>query len=235
MPGYKRGSKSHKDDQLWRCKKTKKLEASYLLKMPPSSSFVDCGAHFGDTCLTMALHAKHNNRRDIKFFAFEPNDEKCLFIRNAAAENELKITVFNFALGEKPRLEAMRAVPPKRGRCEFDGATKYEVNEGNLNTGTDSDEEYISMTTLDTYKAQLGNVGFLHIDVEGWESRVLDGARRVLTSMCCEHGGVILAESFTEVSDAQITTSLFNMFGDAFFRLPDVVDTERNLLFETTP
>lgn len=51
------------DNQLLRCTKHKKLEANIILTMPKNSSFLDVGAHYGDTVFTMALFAKHNYRK----------------------------------------------------------------------------------------------------------------------------------------------------------------------------
>jgi hypothetical protein len=61
------------DNQLLRCPLHKKYEANLILGCPLNTVFLDVGAHYGDTCLTMALYAKKNERDDIRFFAFEPN------------------------------------------------------------------------------------------------------------------------------------------------------------------
>ena len=59
------------DNQLLRCQKHKRKEAEYLLQLPYGSSFLDVGANWGDTVLTMAIHAKNKCRSDIRFYAFE--------------------------------------------------------------------------------------------------------------------------------------------------------------------
>ena len=58
--------KDFQDNQLLRCKKHKQREAEYLLQMPYGSSFLDIGANWGDTVLTMAIHAKNNNISNFK-------------------------------------------------------------------------------------------------------------------------------------------------------------------------
>ena len=55
------------ENQLSRCKTHKTLDANIVLNMPRYTSFVDVGAHYGDTILTMALYAKEKNRDDLRF------------------------------------------------------------------------------------------------------------------------------------------------------------------------
>jgi hypothetical protein len=75
------------ENQLVRCKTHKTFEANIVLNMPQNTSFVDVGAHYGDTILTMALYAKEIKRNDLRFFAFEPNTNKCNHIKNIANLN----------------------------------------------------------------------------------------------------------------------------------------------------
>jgi hypothetical protein len=49
------------------------------------------------------LHAKNNNRTDIRFFAFEPSAAKVRFIRQTVKANYLTVKVIQGCFGEECR------------------------------------------------------------------------------------------------------------------------------------
>mmetsp|Transcript_22289 Transcript_22289/g.35074 ORF Transcript_22289/g.35074 Transcript_22289/m.35074 type:complete len:162 (-) Transcript_22289:41-526(-) len=141
IPGKrKKGTSSGKDDQLWRCRKTKKFEASLLHNLPHGTCFVDAGAHFGDTLITMALYARDTLQRpDIRFVAFEPNPMKARFIEECAAANGFHsdsssssksintIRVISCVLGDETSTGGARARKEnEKDWYKFDGRTSYE-------------------------------------------------------------------------------------------------------------
>ena len=99
---------------------------------------------------------------------------------------------------------------------------------------------------LDDFYDLIHPLGFLHIDVEGWEANVIAGASSLLSTnddatvgtslQCC----YVLAETFSkkearrrgpgfsETHEADIVKA---MSPYSFTRGDDVVDTERNLFF----
>ena len=160
IKGYREG-----DDLLWRCKNHKKYEAKLLLEMPQNSSFLDIGAHFGDTILTMAIHAKNNNRSDIKFFAFEPFIKKCEYIRHISKLNNLNITVFNNCVGNTRG----KAVVQKK-QILHAGHSTYRID----NSGD------VDIISIDDVKDLINPIGIMHIDTEGCEGLVLKGSHNVL-------------------------------------------------------
>ena len=113
-------------DQLWRCRKHKKWEASLLPSLPVGSAFLDVGAHFGDTVVTMALHARAIGRGDVRFFAFEPSPLKCRFIEKLVKANGVEgaVTVVEAAVGEEGGRRVVRA-EEGGGRGGLDGGTRY--------------------------------------------------------------------------------------------------------------
>lgn len=128
---------SNKDPtQLWRCRKHKRIEAKCLLSLPLGSSFLDCGSHFGDTTLTMAVHARANGRDDIRFIAFEPSRRKCKFIRATVVANGLEnsVRIVNCCVGDVCR--KVRQIPEK-GVERYDGRVAYSANHNVASTVVD--------------------------------------------------------------------------------------------------
>lgn len=302
IPGKpKKGTWSGKDDQLWRCRKTKKFEASLLYNLPHGSCFVDAGAHFGDTVITMALYARDTlNRDDIRFVAFEPNPTKAQFIEDCARANGFgsdAIKVISCVLGDETSIGGAKARREQvKDWCKFDGRTSYETvvepdglgecayeiissqlnevsslvdsvpvgmqggrnnsnddscsNSSNSSSSSSSSIHLIDIHRLDDYYDIIHPIGFLHIDVEGWEAKVLSGASKLLLSATADDDTMaglsqcyILAETFN-LKEAKNRGSGFSQTHEedilgvmsrfSFMRGDDVVDGERNLFFQRT-
>ncbi len=152
---------------------TKKIERDLMLRMPIGHSFVDVGAHNGDTVLAMALHARKVGRKDIRFVAFEPDVTKATFIENVAKLNHLDVKVYAFAIGDAEQTVRQTGDKPAKS-----GAVAYKAAESGL-----------PMRTLDCFVEELSPVGHLHLDVEGWESKAIDGAERLLAG--AEHCSLV--------------------------------------------
>lgn len=168
---YVNGWRNIKDNQLMRCPKMKRKEGELLLSIPNGYSFLDIGAHYGDTVITMAMLAKNNNRSDIRFFAFEPNNVKCIHIKTIAHINKLNITVFNTCVGDIS------------GKASIDDYTRLKRN----NLAGDASYQRnpkgkLKITTLNEIKDKIEPIGFIHIDTEGWESAVIRGASSILAN-----------------------------------------------------
>ena len=281
----KKGTFMGKDDQLWRCRKTKKFEASLLGNLPNGSCFVDAGAHFGDTVITLALYARDTlGRHDLRFVAIEPNPVKARFIKDTAAANGFDsktLRVISCVLGNETLMGGAKARKNDKW-CKFDGRTSYfnavqptgettvvaldsvppaaaeDTNNHNQNDDGDSScssgsssrsDQLLDMHQLDDFYALIHPIGFLHIDVEGWEAKVLSGASKLL-SLSAEEAAenspqcYILAETFNDkearrrgpefslTHEEDILEAMSNL---PFIRGEDVVDGERNLFFFRHP
>jgi len=146
---------------------TKQIERDLMLQMPANHSFVDVGAHNGDTVLAMALQARKQLRHDIRFFAFEPDATKAHYIQTVANLNKLNVSVFALAIGDVAQsVQSTGDVPIQSGAVAY----KAAVDGG------------VQMQPLDVFFEAIHPVGHLHLDVEGWESKVINGAQCVLQS-----------------------------------------------------
>jgi FkbM family methyltransferase len=308
------GFRLGEDDQLLRCRRQKKIEAAFMLKLGHGSVVVDAGAHLGDTVLTLAVHARAKNRSDLRFVAVEPCSEKCEFILSVVAANNLleNVKVWCAALGDS--VGVVKPESSAKKRAKRDGSLRYEYchsnerpvsaldvtgaaviaaaaatknqnddgaqiiksygidesssigNESN-SFGGDTESEgdntinIIPIITLDSIFDQISPLGMLHIDVEGWESNVLRGAKKSLTTIpdhCsnkCNNDDesddyfpcFIVAEAWTKKESLRrgvsgnaeekiigVMEDEVNDDGDAGFRferIDDIVDIERNLVY----
>lgn len=220
IKGYREG-----DDLLWRCKNHKIYEAKLLLEMPKNSSFLDIGAHFGDTVLTMAIHARNNNRSDIKFFAFEPFIKKCEYIRHISKLNGLNITVFNNCVGNTKGKAIIN-----KPHISHAGHSSYRIN----NSGD------VDIIRIDDIKDLISPIGIMHIDTEGWEGLVLKGSHDVLSDT--KNKMYIIVENarwldvyfndekkMLKYSEDRLMEIIENY---NYIRLDDIYDEENNLVFK---
>lgn len=211
------------DNQLLRCKWHKKKEANFLMNLPENTSFLDIGAHFGDTSLTLALFAKENKRSDINFFAFDPNPIKCEYIQKMSDLNELNIKVFNLALGEKNGYVSVKELG-----IELKGHCTYAVSEdGN------------KLSSLNEFLDLITPVGIMHVDVEGWETKVLLGADKILENVdiCpkyvileCWSSKDSIRRGFSNDPEFDIINEM-NKYSH-YNRIEDIIDCEKNLVYQ---
>lgn len=206
-----KGWKLFSDNLLYRCPKQKHFQLQHLLQMPINSSFLDIGAHFGDTVCTFAIYAKNHNRNDIKFFAFEPNKDKCDYISKISKLNNLNIQILNNCVGNNNN--KVNSVSDKNS-----GACIYE----------ESSNGVINTIKLEDVKNIFEPVGYMHIDVEGWEPKVLNGAKSILNNK--KNKMIIFAESWDNNSEQAILNEIKNI---NYERLEDYIeDGEKNIVLK---
>ena len=127
-------------------------------------NFIDIGAHVGTYAWTCASSAKHTH-------AFECNPKVfCYLAANAVLHGlDSKISVYQTALGDKEGVLDYHIRSEDGGG---NGVKKLSTKDDSLQT------RRVSVRTLDSYQIQ--DVGFLKIDVEGFEKEVLMGAQETL-------------------------------------------------------
>ena len=209
------------EDFFNKYRRTKLYEGYLMINMPKNSSFLDVGAHNGDVVLTMAIYAKKINREDIRFFCFEPDEIKANFIKDTAKNNSLDIKVYCCAVGDK---ECM--VSRQKDVAEHSGAVSYKINKS---------ENNINMINLNSLSEELGEVGFLHLDTEGWEEKVLSGSSIILE----KYNPIIVAEywsssdgrkrGFSQTAREDIINIMNNY--EKYKLFDTIVDANTNLVF----
>lgn len=124
----------------------------------PNMLCLDIGANIG--CISQAL--LHEN---FEVVSFEPQPE----VYKLLQWNCPKATTYNVALGK----EKSTAEMPKVYYSE-----KHNVGGFSLNTKTILGSYTVPVETVDSYN--LTNVGFIKIDVEGYEEQVILGAKETI-------------------------------------------------------
>jgi FkbM family methyltransferase len=220
-----------KNSELLRCKKHKIIEGKYLLSLSKNHSFLDVGSNFGDTVLTLALHARNNNRKDIRFFAFEPNKKKCEVIEEISKINNLNIEVYNCCVGNSNGYAISDNIrPDAEGGCSY----KY-CNKSN-----------IKIIKLDNIENIITPIGLIHIDTEGWELEVLKGLHNILSMknnnfiLICEcwndkiskkQNNLGRTNGILTITPEKDILNLMNKYINVV-RLENITDKEKNIVFK---
>ena len=138
-----------------------------LIKNSNSSEpclIVDIGAWIGDNAI---VWAKYTESKSIKILAIDPFASNISFIREISRINSIK------------NIDCVAAV------CSSKAEDKYSLSEGNWNHGTFTvshampSNKCIKSTTIDNLikeKAPHHKLFLLHVDVEGMEPEVIEGA-----------------------------------------------------------
>ncbi len=129
----------------------------------PTGTFLDCGACCGETAVwALGAGAQH-------VYAFEPNPEAFGYLQRNAG---------TFGIG--------RIVPVQRGVGEAPGLMSMKTEDGNIGgtrfDPTASGETSVPIVTLDGWcRENRVNPDFIKMDLEGWETAALRGARTIIT------------------------------------------------------
>jgi len=119
---------------------------------------VDVGANIGYYTLLMAGRAK-------KVFAIEPDRESFLILKKNVEENNLKnVTLLNIAMSNKKEKKYLIK------DCDNLGNSKIDDKKGLL----------INTDTLDNILTNEQYISLIKIDVQGWETEVIEGTKKII-------------------------------------------------------
>jgi FkbM family methyltransferase len=155
---------------VWEPAETKLFEKNVKTGM----TILDIGAHAGIHSVRLASLAGASGM----VYAFEPGPAKHRWKQNQSLNPQLKMTLIECALGENDGVAEIHTGASGVG-CMLEGQRKAE-----LDAGESVISESIPVRTLDGVWEELGrpNIGFIKMDIEGYEYKALLGASRVLES-----------------------------------------------------
>lgn len=175
----------------------------------PEKNFIDIGAHVGTYSWILGKKANHT-------YSFECNPQVfCYLAANIALQKlEDKITPYRYALGSN--------------ECELDYYIRSNDGGGNgvkVLSENDSNLKKIKLEcrTLDSFK--LKNIGFIKIDVEGFEKEVLEGS---ISTLAQNNYPPILFESWGDwkekegVPAKKIREELFSFLNQIGYKIQNV-------------
>ncbi|HWS49272.1 MAG TPA: FkbM family methyltransferase [Candidatus Methanoperedens sp.] len=139
--------------------KYEQYETALMVSQINSKSVcVDVGANVGYYTFLMARRAK-------RVFAFEPDKECFEILKKNVSENNLKnVTIFNLALSNKKEKKYLIK------DCDNLGNSRIDEKNGLL----------INTDTLDNLLINEQIIDLIKIDVQGWETEVIDGAKKII-------------------------------------------------------
>lgn len=141
--------------------------------VPAAGVIVDAGSHAGQFAKLFARLAPQG-----RVYAFEPSSYARSILELAVrARGFGNVTVVGAGLGDAQG--TLRLVTPvkRQGTFRYGLAHMKAADAGA--TGDGFAEEEVPIMTIDSFAAGqgLGRLDFLKVDVEGWERRILEGAR----------------------------------------------------------
>ncbi len=140
-------------------------------KIGVGDACIDVGAHVG--YITMVMRKLVGVEGEV--YAFEPIKENCECIERSVVKNNYKnVTVLNYGLGEKNQ-EMSAHVFNDSNMVNFSDS-------GFKNYSDDKNSDTFIVKTLDSVDEIVGlqRLNFIKIDAEGYESKIIEGARGVL-------------------------------------------------------
>ena len=147
----------------------------------PGKAYLDIGANLG---LTSAVIAKYSPQSTV--YAFEPVPETFLRAAGTIALNDLKnVVVIDIALGKENSTVPMYFSPEVTSSASVGSFIQEQVSGNAEIIGATKDKQQkveVELWRLDDVQQKLGigPVGFMKIDVEGFEYNVVQGAVRAI-------------------------------------------------------
>jgi FkbM family methyltransferase len=175
------------------------VEMKYLPQLVDRNSIaIDVGANKGIYSYALTRYAKH-------VYCFEPISELCDYIKNYKTD---KLTVISSALSNEAGILNFN-IPIMKGRRVTTRASLVGSDIGELRR--------VDVNQLDSYGYT--NVGFIKIDVEGAEEKVINGGIGTIN----KYKPVLLIEMFYQKNENERCKNLFNFLVNIGYK-PILID-----------
>ncbi len=154
--------------------KTHNLFFNYISNLDNKQYLIiDAGAHVGDTAIWLAKFAQVKGKK-IKVLAIDPDTSKIKFINDIVNKNELQdyVITVNSAVGDDfSKASIVKYQTKKSGRVRLHSGAWQVKNDMNGDIDVVPLDHIYSSLKLDDY-----TLAILHLDVEGSEFKVMQGA-----------------------------------------------------------
>ena len=189
----------------------------------PTKDFIDIGAHVGTWTIPFAKKVNM-----VHSFECSPRTYNFLCSNMALNNLDYKVKTYNTALGNEPGTTSY-FIRNKDGGGN--GCMKFDYD-----PKKQSQEIVVPVTTLDSFN--LTNIGFIKIDVEGFELKVLQGAVNTLKN---NNYPKIIFESWAawrekeEIPAVQLRKELFSFLDEIGYRVVAISGWDEIFLAEPKP
>lgn len=173
--------------------------------------FADCGAHVGEILHQFLRRCQGQFER---CWMFEPGGQNIRELeKNCPPEYRQELMIRHTALGDRTGAVRVR---------DYDGSNSVIREDG---------EEWAPCATLDSFAEQL-HPTILKIDVEGWESRLLDGAETII---CRDKPVIAIAVYHREQDFWEIPLRLKHLVPEYRFYLRSYLNVAETVLYAVPP
>lgn len=190
----------------------REIEFEFLFnKIKPQTTIIDIGTNFGYPALEFSRRVGPNG----KVFCFEPLPENFRKLKYHVQENNLKnINLFPIALGNShSEIEMELGSPNNAGQAKIISSKKSQENKKLKNIK-------VQQIPLDSFidEKNISKVDLLKIDVEGYEYKVLQGAKKLLQRdhpyLFIEVSDLLLKEQNSSAQELMtfLTNHSYNLF-----------------------
>ncbi len=181
---------------IYRGEQYENLTLDFIKSLKLTGDIIHAGAYFGDSlpCLGDSILPKN------KIWAFEPNPEsfRCAQITILLNRLDEKIELFNHGLGDTDEVVNLQ-INSSDNQKKLGGTTRIVSNQ---NIGTTE----ISIKKLDDVIPHNRQVSLIHLDVEGYEEKVLKGASDLIE----KYKPLVILEVSKNIED---TLAMMNKLG----------------------
>lgn len=158
-------------------------------------------------------------------YSFEPIKE-CFDELILNFGNDVKI--FNLALGENNETKTLR-INQDSGTSSF-----YKINQGynNLHGNKEIRKQQVKVDTLDRFvkKNNIQFIDLIKIDVQGFEEKILLGAKNILHNVKCIEVEIILTNYYNNISSFNIIESILKKYDFILYNISSpVYDNNKNI------
>lgn len=164
-------------------------------------NIIDLGAWIGDNSIPWAKNI------DSTIYAIDPSPENCDFITDVCALNKIdNVKVLQMAISNT--FEILRT-KDNIEHCSF------------VYGGAEGEEKLVEAVNLDfLYKSRvIENVGYIHLDVEGMEYRIIQGSERLISG--CRP--IVTFEQHLEIDDVSGIISHVSNRGYDVFMIDEIL------------
>ena len=175
----------------------------FLDSLVLSNLVVDIGANIGVTL----WHGLRNSKYNARFMAFEPSKQCIPGLLMATSHMDNEGHVFEYAIGDTDGIQTMHGI---ENAMHSGGASLIS------HSGLRGHSEDVDVRRLDSLIAEYFDgqpISLLKIDTEGYESHVIDGAKKLLESGLIE---IIIMEVSPNFGDVSYLKNVDQLLGNRY-------------------